>query len=105
MEIEFFFGQRFQEQGLELLPFLAVSHPSAAGVGHVKCVEDNAVTAGKDLGAKDVNSRGAEGAGDFAEETGPVPGAYLASGVAAVGFVVPREDRFERLVLFGELMV
>ena len=55
-------------------------------------------------GEKVQGGRG-EGPGELGKESGSVPGADVDGGVAAIGFVVPVDDRSEGFVAVGQLHV
>src|ERR1035437_9840797 len=102
-EIHLFAGQRFVEDAFEALALVGAGEVAGDGVGHAVGVQRDAVSAGEDLGAEDVQVGSAEGAGDLAEEAGAVPGADFHRVVAAVGLVVPVDDGGQRVFLFGDL--
>lgn len=97
--------ERFAEDFFELLAFFFGDERAGAGIGDVEGIEDDPVAAGEDLGGENVEADGGEGAGDFAKESGAVPGADLDDGVAAIAFDVPADDGFEGFILFAELVV
>ena len=76
---------------------------AGAAVVDEKCVEHDAVGAGENLRAENVQPGGAERAGDFAEQPGAVPGADFDDVVAAVGFVLPGRHGRQHAVVFQNL--
>src|ERR1035441_10571196 len=102
-EIHLFAGKGFVDDAFEALALVGAGQIAGDGVGHAIGIQRNTVSAGKDLGAEDVQAGGAEGAGDLAEEAGAVPGADFHGVVAAVGLVVPVDDGGQRIFLFRDL--
>ena len=70
-----------------------------------KRVERDAVGAGENLRAQNVQPGGAQRAGDFAEQSGAVPGADFDDIVAAVGFIQPGGHGRQRAVVFEDQLV
>ena len=88
---------------VEFFAFLALRELSLPGFGDEEGVDDDAVGAGKDLGVENVQTGGSQGTGNFVEQPAAVPSADGDGGVAAVGFVLPGNDRFEFTVFLVEL--
>src|SRR5256885_513178 len=105
MEVERAARQRLEQDVLESLARLAADQSAAVDLRDVKGVEDNSIDAAENLRAENVQAHRAERAADGAEKPGAVPGADLHARVAAVRLVVPGDDRFERLVVRGDLHV
>lgn len=97
--------ERFAENFFELLAFFFGDEGAGAGIGDVEGIEDDPIATSEDLGGENVEADGGEGAGDFAEQTGAVPGADFDDGIAAIAFDVPADDGFEGFILFAELVV
>ena len=96
-------GQGPLQQRFKLLALFLIGKHAALGVCDEKRVENDSVRPSKDLGAEDVESGGGEASCNLAEEPHSIPGADLDGGIAAIGLVVPFDDRFERLVFLVEL--
>ena len=69
---------------------------AAAGFDDVKGVDGDVVGAGDHLRAEDAEAGHAEGAGEFVEEAGAVPGDDVDDGEGAVEVVLPFDHGFER---------
>jgi hypothetical protein len=74
-EVDIALGEGFEEQGFETVAVLAADESAGLGGGDEERVEDDVVLPGEDLGAEDVDARGAERAGNGAEKAGTIPGA------------------------------
>src|SRR5690349_19350766 len=104
-EILYLTGQHFQEYIFELFAPVLIHHGTAARVRDRKRVQHNPIVAREDLCAQDVNTRRAKRARNLAEKAGAIPRANFGAGIAAIYFIVPDEDWFQGLFLFGELVV
>jgi len=91
------------QQGVELVARLARGEAAGGGVVDEKVVEYDAVVAREDLRAEDVQSEGAERAGNLAEQPGPVPGADPDDVVTTVGLVLPGRRRGQHAFLVQNL--
>src|ERR1035437_2792730 len=92
LKIHLFAGQGFVDDAFEALALVGAGQIAGDGVGHAVGIQRDAVGAGEDLGAEDIQAGGAEGAGDLAEEAGAIPGADFHGVVAAVGLIVDRKS-------------
>ena len=57
-------GQDLLHQVFKFLPLLAIGQKAGAGVGHVKCVQNDAVATRQNFGAENVEARRGQAAGD-----------------------------------------
>ncbi len=71
----------------------------------IKSLNGDIVGAGKDVGLENGEAAGRDGAGDAGEKVIPVPGDDGDFRMALVGKMFPVDDRLERGVVVGELVL